>query len=415
MMSKEMLMKLCVLNLFMLCLAACQGPSNHSSPQEVHQKSQSLGVDTLVTMTPDACDFDVYIENSGSMYGYVNGKTDFKDDIYEYLSDLNSSDLCKNLNCYYINNEIIRKDGTLYDFIKNLTPSSFKYSGGSGATTDIAKAISDVLENHGGNSVSILISDFIFSPGTKNITTIPDPSITIKSSFARYLKSHPESGIVFYRINSNFSGKYYDYKDRPTQINQDRPYYMLIIGPKSILRLLTEIVPMKSASDHYELFSGEQKVSYAIQPQKSVGKFGKSTMPDTVTEDAKVDKLNPKLFSVAIGVDYSKMLLSDEYLASADNYKISNPQYNIRIQKNETGKYTHTIFLDLSGPIISKGEITVELLRRNCNWADVYNEDDDSQFVSTEGTYGLKYLVNNGIFEAFNTGKSYATIKITIR
>ena len=109
------------------------------------------------------------------------------------------------------------------------------------------------------------------------------------------------------------------------------------------------------------------------------------------------------------------MLLSDEYLASADNYKISNPQYNIRIQKNETGKYTHTIFLDLSGPIISKGEITVELLRRNCNWADVYNEDDDSQSVSTEGTYGLKYLVNNGIFEAFNIGKSYATIKITIR
>lgn len=413
-MSKEMLVKLCVLNLFMLCLAACQGPSNHSS-QEVHQKSQSLGVDTLVTTAPDACDIDVYIENSGSMYGYVNGKTDFKDDIYEYLSDLNSSDLCKNLNCCYINNEIIRKDGSLYDFMKNLTPSSFRNSGGLGATTDIAKVISDVLENHEGNSVSILISDFIFSPGTQNITTIPDPSITIKSSFARYLKSHPESGIVFYRMNSNFSGKYYDYKDRPTQINQDRPYYMLIIGPKSILHLLTELVPMKSASDHYELFSGEQKVSYAIQPQKCVGKFGKSTMPDTVTEDAKVDKLNPKLFSVAIGVDYSEILLSDEYLASADNYKISNPQYNIRIKKNETGKYTHTIFLDLSGPIISKGEIAVELLRRNCSWADVYNEDDDSQSVSTEGTYGLKYLVNDGIFEAFNTGKSYATIKITIR
>ena len=414
MMSKEMLMKLCGLNLFMLCLAACQGPSNHSS-QEIHQKSQSLGVDTLVT-TPDACNIDVYIENSGSMYGYVNGKTDFKDDIYEYLSDLNSSDLCKNLNCYYINNEIIRKDGTLYDFIKNLTPLSFKNSGGSGATTDIAKVISDVLENHGeDNSVSILISDFIFSPGKQNITSIPNPSITIKSSFARYLKSHPEGGIVFYRMNSNFFGNYYDYKDRPTPINQDRPYYMLIIGSKSILRLLTELLPMKSSSDHYELFSGEQKVSYAIQPQKCIGKFDISATPETVTGEAKVDKLNPKLFSVAIGVDYSKMLLSDEYLASADNYKISNPQYNIRIQKNETGKYTHTIFLDLSGPIISKGEITVELLRRNCNWADVYNEDDDSQSVSTEGTYGLRYLVNNGIFEAFNTGKSYATIKITIR
>lgn len=398
----------------MICLVACQGSARHNA-QEVNQKSQSLSIDTVVTATPDVCDFDVYIETSASMYGYVNGKTDFKDDIYEYLSDLNSSDLCKNLNCYYINNEIIRKDGALYDFIRNLTPSSFRNSGGSGATTDIAKVISDVLENHGGYSVSILISDFIFSPGTQNITTIPDPSTTIKTSFKRYLKSHPESGIVFYRMKSNFSGNYYDYKDKPTRVNQDRPYYMLIIGPKSTLRILTELVPTKFSSAHYELFSGEQKVSYAIQPQKCIGKFDISATPETVTGEAKVDKLNPKLFSVAIGVDYSKMLLSDEYLASADNYKISNPQYNIRIQKNETGKYTHTIFLDLSGPIISKGEITVELLRRNCNWADVYNEDDDSQSVSTEGTYGLKYLVNNGIFEAFNTGKSYATIKITIR
>lgn len=55
---------------------------------------------------------NVYLENSGSMFGYVNGLTEFEESVYSYLSDICLSGI-DSLNLYYINNESFHSKVTL--------------------------------------------------------------------------------------------------------------------------------------------------------------------------------------------------------------------------------------------------------------------------------------------------------------
>ena len=70
-----------------LILASCGGPSAPSSSTSGKvansEKSSELPAPTI----------KVYMENSGSMYGYVKGATDFENAVYSYLSDLQHANL----------------------------------------------------------------------------------------------------------------------------------------------------------------------------------------------------------------------------------------------------------------------------------------------------------------------------------
>jgi hypothetical protein len=49
---------------------------------------------------------NVYMENSGSMFGYVDGLTEFEASVYSYLSDIANTST-DSLNLFYINSRII--------------------------------------------------------------------------------------------------------------------------------------------------------------------------------------------------------------------------------------------------------------------------------------------------------------------
>ena len=63
---------------------------------------------------------NVYIENSGSMDGYVKGVTEFEQAVYNYLTDIKISQFSDSLNLFYINSDIIPQGSDISDFIKNL-------------------------------------------------------------------------------------------------------------------------------------------------------------------------------------------------------------------------------------------------------------------------------------------------------
>lgn len=94
---------------------------------------------------------NVYLENSGSMFGYVNGLTEFEESVYSYLSDICLSGI-DSLNLYYINNRIIPQQSNLghsariKDFIEKLSPNHFVSAGGSLGVTDIAEMMTSILD-----------------------------------------------------------------------------------------------------------------------------------------------------------------------------------------------------------------------------------------------------------------------------
>ena len=80
---------------------------------------------------------NVYLENSGSMFGYVNGLTEFEESVYSYLSDICLSGI-DSLNLYYINNRIIPQQSNPLDIVlaskillRSCLPNHFVSAGGS--------------------------------------------------------------------------------------------------------------------------------------------------------------------------------------------------------------------------------------------------------------------------------------------
>lgn len=85
----------------------------------------------------------VYVENSGSMDGYMCPGSNLKDAVFDYVSDL--SKMANTCSYYYINSKIIPCNMPLNSYIQNLTPQSFAKAGGNRAHTDLRNMIDRVF------------------------------------------------------------------------------------------------------------------------------------------------------------------------------------------------------------------------------------------------------------------------------
>ena len=86
-----------------------------------------------VVIVPDTVALNVYMENSGSMDGYMCSGSMLKDAVYDYVSDAKKATTVCNL--YYINSQVIPYNGPLDSYIKDLTPTSFAKAGGNRSNT----------------------------------------------------------------------------------------------------------------------------------------------------------------------------------------------------------------------------------------------------------------------------------------
>ena len=173
------------------------------------------------------------------------GVTEFEQAVYNYLTDIKISQFSDSLNLFYINSEIIPQGSDISDFIEKLEPTKFKIKGGSLGTTDISNLLKSVLTETGSNEIAILVTDGIFSPGLGKDAEqyLVNQQIGIKSNMADYLKKYPNSAVVIYQLLSKFDGWYYNREDSKIKIEEQRPYYIWIIGETDLLNELIRKVP----------------------------------------------------------------------------------------------------------------------------------------------------------------------------
>ena len=417
-----------------LILASCGGPSDPSSSTSGKvansEKSSELPAPTI----------KVYMENSGSMYGYVKGATDFENAVYSYLSDLQHANLgiksdsisSRNiLELNYINSKIIKQPSDVQAFIKALEPTSFKLKGGNMGLSDMSDIIAMILNQNFINDISILVSDCIFSPG--KLYKIKDNAddylvaqqIGIKNHIIEKLSTSPNFAVVILRLESQFDGLYYNKFDDKTYIKSKRPFYIWLMGDiRQLKRVMNAVhvseIKGSGVQNMYMSSLSNKPLSYGILPGQGIGKFNPDKdNPKTTITNAKTDnKGGENRFQIAIGVDYSAMLLPNEYLTNPDNYKISNKAYTIEISQNSNPKsrYTHIIKLNLIQPVISKGSITISLMNLMPSWINDYT-DETGLNINADGamekTYGLKYLIG-GIYDAYKD-QNYGSITINIK
>jgi hypothetical protein len=408
--------KLLFFSIIALLLAACGG----CRPDRKGGKTVPVDDSTKVVATAPVINptVNVYIENSGSMDGYVKGVTEFEQAVYNYLSDIKISSITDTLNLYYINSQIILQGSDIADFIEKLEPSSFKAKGGNRGTSDIANVLESVLKETKTGKVSILVTDGIFSPGKGKDAEqyLVNQQIGIKRIFADFLKINPTASVMVYQLQSKFSGTYYNNVDVKISLNENRPFYIWVIGDvKQLCNLRKNIsdekIKDRSAGKILNVFTtmnGSQKVKYAINP--SIGKFKKShTNTNNSIVDLEKDSRTGKV-KFAVNVDFSHLLLDDSYLLDLNNYE-NNSKYTMEIKKSVTKGYTH--ILTFVSDRVYAGEVTVKLKADMPAWVETANDDRGTTAIKDK-TYGIKYQLG-GVYDAFTfTNKYYTEIKINI-
>lgn len=366
---------------------------------------------------------NVYLENSGSMDGYMSGETEFKQIVYNFLTDLKIECITESLNLFYINSNILRQKDDIDDFIRKLNPTTFRKKGGDRGASDIAQMIDNIMGQMNDTVVSIFISDCIFSPGKGKDAQqyLSNQEIGIKRTVGEYFNSHPRFAVVGYQCYSSFNGLYYDKDDAGTTYNGSRPFYIWMMGTQNALRRITFKIPPsrfhgEGVKNTFVCFAGEQQLPdscYAIK--QGSGKF-KPSKKDSRHGISDLKKGRNGQVTFAINAHLSPLLLSDDYLLDPEHYIVSEDNYKVTkidpILANS--KYSYT--LHFVGHRVLPTNLTIRLMADIPSWVNQLNDEDGMRLDATnqDKTFGLKHLVN-GFNGGILRGQTYYTrMSITI-
>lgn len=363
----------------------------------------------------------VYIENSGSMFGYVQGGvTEFEDAIHNYLVDVKRSKITDSLNLFYINSEIIPQGSDISAFIEDLTPASFKAKGGNLGVSDIADVLKSVLSKADENDISIMVTDGIFSPG-KGVDAEPylvRQQTEIKNTMGKYLDLYPNTALLIYQLSSQFNGIYYNREDYKTTINTQRPYYMWVVGDVKHINNLRSKVPDSKfkgggVQNLFSITSGNKNIDYAVKMGSGNFRLDKKAPKNTILNLRRDTKGKQNEVRFSVNANLSGFLLDDAYLLDVSNYDPNNTNYTLAINKASSNNHGYTHTLDLSSDNVHKGRISIKLKSHIPQWVEDINDDDGSEHVEGK-TYGIKHQVH-GVYEAFTfKDNSYTEIIINI-
>jgi hypothetical protein len=363
---------------------------------------------------------NVYIENSGSMNGYVKGVTEFEQAVYNYLTDIKISGISDSLNLFYINSKVIPQGSDIEDFILKLEPQSFQKKGGDLGTSDIANVLKSVLSETQENEIAILVTDGIFSPGKRKDASqyLVNQQIGIKNSMAEYLKLYPNTAVILYMLSSHFDGYYYNREDSKTYIKTQRPFFIWLIGPMDQLDKLQGAVPNSifkgsGIQNSFSITCGNKEVNYAVKMGSGKFDLDRKSPKNTIKNLEKDTRGKQNTARFSVNANLSGFLLDNDYLKNDSNYEKNSKDFNLTVSEAANNSFGYTHQLNLSSENVHKGVISIKLKTQIPQWVEEVNDDDGS--IPLEGkTYGIKYQIS-GIYEAFTFSNNFYTeLKINI-
>lgn len=260
---------------------------------------------------------NVFIENSGSMDGYMCDGSEFKDAIYSYVNALDR--YADTTRLFFINSNIIPYKKELTGFVKDLTPQSFKTFGGNRTNSDIGKMLETVLNDVSDTAISIFISDCILDLPQNAMNFLNIKKTDISRYVSNKRKSLPNLSIRILKMQSKFNGMYYYSKGQgnPERINNEmRPYYIWILGTNTNLAFLEDKV---STSEIEYGFMDEVVFSPYIAVPFEVSNKGQGKILHATNEQ----------YEILIRADLRPTLRTNTEIENVMNYHAYSPDVNI--------------------------------------------------------------------------------------
>ncbi len=395
--------------------------SDANSPtRDAEQPAQQDVNKTPVSGSPK---IQVFLETSGSMNGYVNGGTSvFQQVVKEYLSGINNANYASEINYNYITSKVTPQATDLNSYITKLTPKNF-VANGNVATTDIGGIFKQILSMTDPNTVSILITDGIISPG-RGVDTkayLTGQTTDVRDAVVNYINQYGDLSCLVYQLDSRFNGNYFDYENTKHQIDQQRPFYIWVFGHTlSVAMLKLRYVPDRDFKvtpirNQWMIFNTDLSI---IQDQFQYGvmlpntsAIGKYTRVDkkTLRGIQKPTPADKYRFSFGANISIATYLMGEEYVCDTRNYvrlvnKLSKQKFfgKIETDSNSSSPYSNIFRVESEQPF-SKGTFSLAFVPQIPDWVHQCTDYDDRSFDGSndDKTYGLEAIFN-GIFNGYN-------------
>lgn len=384
---------------------------------------------------------NIYIENSGSMDGYINGNTIYKSNLSDLIVQTRGVFGIANTNTFFVNSNAYKSDSEdVKDFISKINAGNTEYKQGNTSTSELNETIKLILSKSNDNNISLLLSDFIYSLN-KNQNTQDGLGIgksLTKDAFLQHLNKHQVSTLIL-KFNSDFDGRYYTASNTVINYKGDRPYYVLAIGNDNILRKFMQQIQLSNLkgfeNSYYISNSGSFKPVYEVFDAKT--NIGSSRIDRESTKDNIVlnqVKMDNGVFQFTIAVDFSevpdqKIILDQSNYNIVGDFKINSivPRTDGFINENfssgvankvKQSKSTHFITIQSTQSNFDK-KLAIQLTNKKPNWVINSSTENDSTISSSAlTTFGFNYFID-GIYEAYNlknnnTNNDFLSLNFTL-
>ncbi len=437
------------LGYFLLLLSATACSYNQERGRDDTTEAPPVSASDSKSGPETAPAFAVYLENSGSMDGYVRGVTPFEDDVYQLLVDLGYA--ADTLALFYINSQPIPYAASTERFISKLEPAEFKQRGGNRSNSDLNQIFSTLLAQTAEQRATLLISDFILSLGQGNTEDLlNNQRISVYNTFRQQLEAQP-LGTYIVKMRSDFTGNYYTKDDRPVYLTGvRRPYYLWFTGPAATIAALPTLAKVEQlpgfANSYtllptddddaplpfYTVLNNTFKQGSFRTDRTASGRTGTGQNYVRGIEKVQASRRGEPsgTFAFSVAVDLSEVTVDASYLADPNSYAVEGYQLDTvlaldavnmlhpRDRALAEGVATHVLAFSTTNR--SYPDLRVTLQRKTPAWVTQTSTTDDTTIKTNEAThdqtFGLRYLVA-GVEEAYRNvyGQApYFTLTVSV-
>ena len=356
----------------------------------------------------EKCVVNLYVENSGSMDGYMHDGFEFKDAVFGYITGVNR--YVKDTRFFYINSKIVPNNIPLENLSVSFSADAFRAAGGDRSSTDLASMLKMVLERQDGKTVSVFVSDCILSlPKGAARNYFVNNQISIEAIVSKKLKKQKDLTFVVYRLMSRFCGKFYNSKGS-TYIDARRPYYVVLAGSRNLVSQLVRKVPLESVPNAKvtSMVAYTAKHIPVVTLTNSTGRLFKDNKCTLLPEKGSDN------YRIKILADLTSTFIDADTLVNRNLYKSSDRQFKLEYVekiKDTESPYTHILTVSAPQSVQPTNErISLEKPETPV-WIEQAN-DDTGVFIGRKTT-GIKYVLY-GIGNAYDD-KDIMEIKFSLK
>ena len=396
--------------------------NNDDEERTVVVNSNCLPSDDVESKKNERINVSIYMENSGSMDGYVNLNSEFKDALGKIIVKSNS--FYSGVNLFFVNNSNIydvqetQLKGDVNSFVSQLNSKTMKI--GNTASSNINEIFKSVLEHTSKDTVSILFSDFVYSISKTNVeSAISNAKNATMGAFLDAIKKDPNFSTIILQCQSAFQGMYYDRTGHGIAYQGTRPFYIFIMGSYDKLIDINKNLELNSSSTGIPGLTNKYFLSTKTwnldetTVQVVTTDYTNSDMIKAERDGMNIDfiKVGNDNLQYALALGVNNLFIDESYLCDPKNYKTDDSDIKItkaeRVKSsavlNEFPQFKAPFAIHLSVPPSSQvPNLVIELENKIPSWVQASSVSDDLGTVPDSKTFAIYDLIS-GVYDAFHS------------